>query len=83
MFIKQLVPKHLHNEHPSEHEVGLETNPTPEMNSTSRRTKALEKWSYKNDGVSPHSHMNVSQLICDDHMVLFSNKNKDERTHCP
>lgn len=90
VFIKQLVPKHLHNKHPSEHEAGLETNPraqtkltSPQTNFTSRRTKALEKFSYKHDGVSSHSYMNIFQLICEDHMVLFSNKNEDERTHCP
>lgn len=90
VFIKQLVLKHLHNKHPSEHEAGLETNPraqtkltSPQKRFTSRRTKALEKLSYKHDGVSSHSHMNIFQLICDDHVVLFSDKNKDERTHCP
>lgn len=80
----------IYNKHPSEHEAGLETNPraqtkltSPQKSFTSRRTKALEKLSCKHDGVSPHSYMNIFQLICDDHRVLFSNKNKDERTHCP
>lgn len=81
--VYKTVPKHSHNKHPSEHEARLETNPSPQKNFTSRRTKALEKLSYNHDGVSPHSYMNIFQLICDDHMVPFGNKNKDERTHCP